>query len=221
MIKVALPYDWMVVFNPPDTNASGTYLFPGDTVKNTSNVAVICPFRIINKSVDARAVYRVYESPANGRWNYSDKLILQPQTGTGVSYQIEFTFPQGILPTTGDTLWVVTDKPVTSNDRFVFTPDASLAVEGPSVPGGYLLSQNYPNPFNPNTVIRFQVPGASEVSLRVYDVLGREVAVLLNEEKKPGVYSVMWNATKIPSGMYLYRLQAGEYVATKKLILLR
>jgi hypothetical protein len=90
-----------------------------------------------------------------------------------------------------------------------------------TLPQVFDLQQNYPNPFNPETVIRYQVPGVSEVSLRVYDLLGREVAVLVNEEKMPGMYSATWNAEGMASGIYFYTLRAGGTVFTKRMILLR
>ena len=101
------------------------------------------------------------------------------------------------------------------------------------LPQEFSLSQNYPNPFNPSTTIRFSVPsvGAEHVQplhvlLKVYDLLGKEVATLVNEEKAPGNYQVQFNAetlhgASLPSGVYFYTLLAGNYVATKKMILLK
>jgi subtilisin family serine protease len=89
------------------------------------------------------------------------------------------------------------------------------------IPKRFALEQNYPNPFNPTTVISYELPALSSVVLKVYDVLGREVATLVNEKKAAGTYSVTWNASSMSSGVYFYRLQAGEYSETKKLLLLR
>jgi hypothetical protein len=89
------------------------------------------------------------------------------------------------------------------------------------LPLQYGLRQNYPNPFNPATTISFSLPSKSFVSLIVYDVLGREVATLVSEELSPGNYSQQWNASDLPSGIYFYRLQAGSFAETKKLVLLR
>ena len=83
------------------------------------------------------------------------------------------------------------------------------------------LLQNYPNPFNPTTSIQYAISNRQFVSLKIYDVLGNEVASLVNEEKSVGVYEVMFDATGLSSGMYLYKLQAGSYVETKKMVLLR
>lgn len=89
------------------------------------------------------------------------------------------------------------------------------------VPNGFILSQNYPNPFNPSTTISFIIPHSSLVIVKVYDVLGREVRTLVNEEMKPGSYEVTWDATGFASGVYFYRLQAGSFTETRKLMLLR
>jgi len=83
------------------------------------------------------------------------------------------------------------------------------------------LSQNYPNPFNPSTSIQYAINSGQFVSLKVFDVLGNEVASLVNEEKPAGSYEVKFSATDLPSGVYFYRLQAGSMVETKKMILLR
>jgi hypothetical protein len=88
-------------------------------------------------------------------------------------------------------------------------------------PNSYNLAQNYPNPFNPITTIQYSIPQRSSVTLKVYDILGKEVAALVNEEKDRGVHSVNFDASGLASGLYLYRLQAGSFVETKKMILLR
>jgi photosystem II stability/assembly factor-like uncharacterized protein len=89
------------------------------------------------------------------------------------------------------------------------------------LPTDYVLSQNYPNPFNPSTTISFTLPLRSFVSLKVFDLLGRGVAIIVSEEMLAGNYSRQWNATNMPSGVYFYRLQAGSFTETKKLVLLR
>jgi len=83
------------------------------------------------------------------------------------------------------------------------------------------LIQNYPNPFNPATTIKYSIPELSFVILKVYDVLGNEIAILVNEEKPIGNYEVEFDATTLPSGIYFYRLQAGSFVETKKMVLMK
>ena len=94
-------------------------------------------------------------------------------------------------------------------------------VDNSLLPKTTALMQNYPNPFNPSTTITFSVGMNSYTSLRVYDVLGREVATIVSEVMQAGNYSRQWNAEKLPSGVYFYRLQASSFTETKKLILLR
>jgi hypothetical protein len=90
-----------------------------------------------------------------------------------------------------------------------------------SIPEMLFLSQNYPNPFNPTTTISFSFPSRSFVSLKVFDVMGRDVATIVSEEMPAGNYSRQWNAAGMPSGVYFFRLHAGAYTETKKLLLLR
>jgi len=89
------------------------------------------------------------------------------------------------------------------------------------LPKEYALSQNYPNPFNPTTVIQYDIPKDGFVTLKIYDILGREVKTLVNENKLQGRYYISFDASKLASGVYIYRLQAGNYIATKKLLLLK
>ena len=93
--------------------------------------------------------------------------------------------------------------------------------EEESVPAEFYLSQNYPNPFNPITNFEFRISDFGFVSLKVYDLLGREVAVLIDEEKSAGEYEVEFNGEGLSSGMYFYTLKAGNFTDTKKMILLK
>ena len=101
------------------------------------------------------------------------------------------------------------------------------------IPTQFLLSNNWPNPFNPSTRIQYQVSSNTHVTLKVYDMLGREIATLVNEEKEPGIYRAEFNTQDYQlasgisakggyaSGVYLYRLQAGNFVETKKMVLMK
>ena len=86
---------------------------------------------------------------------------------------------------------------------------------------GYELYQNHPNPFNPITTINYSIPKLSFVTIKIYDVLGKEVTTLVNEEKPIGTYELSWSAANLTSGVYFYRIQAGDFIVTKKMILLR
>ena len=89
------------------------------------------------------------------------------------------------------------------------------------LPKVYALSQNYPNPFNPSTTISFSLPRSGFTTLKIYDLMGREVTTIVSEELPAGTYSRQWNAANISSGIYFYRLQAGSFIVTKKLLLLK
>jgi photosystem II stability/assembly factor-like uncharacterized protein len=89
------------------------------------------------------------------------------------------------------------------------------------LPTDYSISQNYPNPFNPSTTFRYSIPQTSKVVIKVYDILGKEIASLMNEDKSVGTYELTWNAENLPSGVYFYQLKAGDFISTKKMILLK
>jgi len=89
------------------------------------------------------------------------------------------------------------------------------------IPTTTILEQNFPNPFNPVTEIRYSVPQRSYVEIKVYDILGKQVTILLNEEKPAGTYELNWYAQNFPGGVYFYQLKAGSFLDTKKMILLK
>ncbi len=117
----------------------------------------------------------------------------------------------------GSATWVKmspTTKSLTNGTGTAVREEGSVATR-------FTLEQNYPNPFNPSTTIRFSVVDPQFTTLRVYDVLGREVAVLVNEVEQPGQYTVQFNAANLSSGIYFYTLRAGSFVETKKLTVMK
>jgi hypothetical protein len=100
---------------------------------------------------------------------------------------------------------------------------ADVNVEGQTIeiPNTYRLYQNYPNPFNPSTKIKFGLPKAANVKLTVYDVLGREVAMLVNEYMQARTYEIDFDGTALPSGVYFYKLVTDDFVQTKKMLMLK
>jgi hypothetical protein len=96
-----------------------------------------------------------------------------------------------------------------------------VAEHSRNVPAEFSLLQNFPNPFNPSTTIQFALPRTGTTLLRVYNTLGMEVTTLVSGNLNAGTHTVNWDASGIPSGVYFYRLEAGEFSQTKKLILLR
>ena len=110
--------------------------------------------------------------------------------------------------------------------RYQMNDSLTGITTGPGIPGSYSLSQNYPNPFNPVTKIKFAVPAngkrqTADAKLVIYDVLGREVATIVNKPLQPGSYEVNWDATNSPSGVYFYKLETGDFVQTRKMVLIK
>jgi len=99
--------------------------------------------------------------------------------------------------------------------------DPTAIEELSKLPNEYVLEQNYPNPFNPSTTIKYSIPKQSNVTLKVFDVLSRELVTLINKQQPQGNYETEFDATDLTSGIYFYKLQAGKYVETKKMILLK
>nr|HMS33987.1 T9SS type A sorting domain-containing protein [Ignavibacteria bacterium] len=104
----------------------------------------------------------------------------------------------------------------TTNGGSVF-----ISENGTSIPEGYYLSQNYPNPFNPVTNLEFGISKLGFVSLRVYDALGKEVAVLVNEKLTQGIYEFKFDASNLVSGVYFYKLETGNFTQTKRMLLIQ
>src|SRR5437762_37650 len=126
------------------------------------------------------------------------------QSFVGASFNANTTVESGFL---ADTLFRITI--------------VSVVPERGGFPKAYSLSQNYPNPFNPVTVIRFQIAHSGSVKLQVFDVLGRVVATLVDDLKGPGSYAASWDAGNVASGMYVYRLAAGNFVQVRKLMVMK
>ncbi len=112
-----------------------------------------------------------------------------------------------------------------NSTNIIITVTSPVSVDdenkGNMIPTEYSFEQNYPNPFNPTTTITYSIPKEGLVTLKVYNVIGEEDAVLLNEVKQAGYYNVSFNASELPSGIYFYRLQAGDFVEIKKMVLMK
>jgi hypothetical protein len=110
-----------------------------------------------------------------------------------------------------DTMFFVSEDPVT----------VGIDPVNAEIPDRFSLFQNYPNPFNPMTKLKFQMPDKGFVKLTVFDVLGKEIETLVNEELHAGIYEYEWNALTLPSGIYLYKLTADKFTETKKMVLIK
>jgi len=151
----------------------------------------------------------IYRS-TNGAANWTNAHV----AGTAVFQDIDFVVGNGNCPDG----WAVGNAGAISRMSGEPTGISTVSSE---VPSSYLLKQNYPNPFNPTTNINFSLPKSGLVTLKIYDISGREVAVLLNEVKSAGSYLVGFNAAGLPSGAYFYRLTSGNFSETKKMMLIK
>jgi hypothetical protein len=152
-----------------------------------------------------------YFGPANSTWTKTD---------SGFIFEGTTVYDTTSHPTSTRAETSHRDDHVTVYVKPYKNPTGVKAI-GNGIPTRYELSQNFPNPFNPTTMIGYQLPAASHVTLKVYDILGREVATLVDQKQNPGKYGVKFDGSHLSSGVYLYRLSAGSYTATKKLVLLK
>ncbi len=163
-----------------------------------------------------------FPSGANFAWTIAGAIPYR-STNNGSNWSSQTVYP--ISGTLNHISFIDTSNGwgVTSSGEVIrYRPPGTTGVAGQAdVPGEFVLEQNYPNPFNPSTEVRYQTSEVSHVLLTVYDVLGREVATLVNEVKPAGRYSVTFNADGISSGVYYYKMRSGNFAETKKMLLLR
>ena len=136
-------------------------------------------------------------------------------------FQPEFISKVGFLGNTGDDCLVLWGDINFGGLYATYCGTVSAVNDDHPLSQNFSLSNNYPNPFNPSTTIEYQIPRSGLVLLEIYDVLGREVAALVNEEKPAGSYNITFNASRLPSGIYLYKLRSGNYAESKKMMLIK
>ncbi|MCX6144966.1 MAG: T9SS type A sorting domain-containing protein [Ignavibacteriales bacterium] len=163
-------------------------------------------------------------NPARVWYTDYNNLLFSSDTGRTWSQQVIDTgkvFGRDIVFTDATHGWLLCD-----NGRLYRTVNGNQIVSSVGnaeavVPSGFQLEQNYPNPFNPTTNFEFRIGNCGSVSLKVFDVLGREVATLVNGMRPAGVYKVRWDASSLPSGVYFYRLQAGGFTQSRAMVLMK
>jgi hypothetical protein len=166
----------------------------------------------LNNSLPRQIRYKKYES---GSWTGSIQVSDDGINTTGIQN------PVVIQLQSGDAAFAFAGH--TGLNVYFDREDwiSNIQVDGNKIPDKYSLSQNYPNPFNPSTTIKYSVPEQSFVKIKVFNLLGQEIAELVNKELQTGNYEVTFNASSLPSGVYFYRLEADNFVQTNKMILIK
>lgn len=142
---------------------------------------------------------------------------------SGSGWAIEYTAPAGnyrhfAQTRAGTTCWGVRSNGGITKAAYFFS---GISQTGNEIPASYRLGQNYPNPFNPVTKFKFQIPKHSAVNLTIYNTLGKEVQTLVNQSLSPGTYEADFDGSSLPSGVYYYRLETGDFTETKKMVLIK
>jgi len=183
---------------------SGTSFSPGTLTINLGDTVNF----VLASIHDAREVNQA-------TWNAN-------QNTSNGGFQTPFGGGTVVLQTTGIHYYVcVPHAAVGMKGTITVNQTTGVRTFGPTTPAEFALGQNYPNPFNPATEIRFTIADSRFTTLRVYDMIGKEVAELVNGEMKAGNYSVEWNGANVASGVYFYRLQAGNFIETRRMNLIR
>ncbi len=171
-----------------------------------------------NKIIDIAIIALLFVTTSLPQYQITNSVI-------GSGGNIISNSNNGIVCTVGESFIGKTSNTINQNQIgfwYAYQQTTITDVENEeTIPTVFKLEQNYPNPFNPSTRIKFAVPEKSNVLIKVYDILGSEVATLVNEEMDAGWYENNFNAAGLSSGVYLFRMEAGNFISTKKMIYLR
>jgi hypothetical protein len=224
------PYDfasegavWVFIRNGNSWSQQGPILYPIlslSPIKAGASVAITPDGNtfLVSGPGDSGSIGTVWEYTRNGAvWTKQNQKIVgsgrvgASRQGWQISLSSEGTLIDGGPYDDNGTgaIWFF------NNPTIGITPISTL------VPAAFSLSQNYPNPFNPNTKFKFQISKLSDTKISVFDVLGREVEILVDKQLQPGTYEVDWNASNYPSGVYFYKLTSVDYSETKKMVLIK
>lgn len=243
------PIDISLIWGSTDTLETGNYVSPSDTALSQSNIREIeVPFYAVNKFTKESIDILILESSntQNNKWDFGETIVfLTPEEyrtntiGTHAQLLSSSESENLVYPSIGDTNYILTYKPITSDDVYQFATSKEkiiLGIENLEKFESFYLLQNYPNPFNPVTTIKYSVPlevksdasvssatsaEGRNVILKVFDILGREVETLVNKDQKSGNYSIEFNGSHLSSGVYFYSLQIGMSRIIKKMMLLK
>ncbi len=173
-------------------------------------------------------IMSIFQANGDGYFYQSSSQLRQDLTYMGMSYCNscnQNSYPSGLLPNYhygyADFMYYKRNSVLPVPTYTIGSVVTGISGNNGTAPGTYEIYQNYPNPFNPSTTIKYDIPKGSVVKLTVYDALGRETARLVNEYKNPGTYESVWNAVNQSSGIYFYRIEAGDFTKQVKMILVK
>ena len=205
-------YNFSVVNNPP---------IPPILISPLNNAVNISLTPLLDWSdVPSATSYRVQVSQNQ---NFNNPIV----NTTTSSFSSQYTILSGVLSYNTKYYWRAnasnTGGPSIWSDIWNFTTLNNIGIKQISseIPDKYILYQNYPNPFNPNTTIKFQIKDSRFVTLKVFDMLGKEVKALVNEKLSPGIYEVNFDGSNLPSGMYFYTIRSEDFTDTKRMLLIK
>ncbi len=199
---VRIPFE---VWNADDNRQVNILIY--DRIQQPGNLPFYA-FNPIDRMYCFILITPYHESVADFSGNELDNL-----TWNLVFWQTQFN--------TGDVIKVIYDNAIAPEDVFAFTTTTDTFDNGGILPKDFELYQNYPNPFNNGTTFRFDLPKPSIVTLKIYNILGEEVETVIREQKMIGKCEVNWNVQDLASGLYFYRIKAGDFIKTRKFILLK
>jgi hypothetical protein len=205
--------DWSTVWSFETTDPFISVQMPngGETFKIQDSVLIRWSTNIFDKVeislLQNGSLVQVIDSSDAVTEAYRWIIPLTMNTGTGFKLLIKSKNDQAVVDT--------------SNSAFNIDIASSIETKNNLIPSTYSLSQNYPNPFNPSTTIKFDLKEAGLVSLKIYDILGREISTLVNEVKPAGSYNLNFNASDLTSGIYFYKIQAGNFIQIRKMVLIK
>jgi hypothetical protein len=200
---------------------------------NVAQIAVPVELTSFTSNVNSGRVNLKWQTATetnNSGFNVERKQLFSPQSTIGNEDWETIIFVNGHGTTTETQTYSYTDenlsagkyhyrlKQIDFNGMYGYSNEIEVLVNAPDK---FSLNQNYPNPFNPNTSIEFQLPKESFVTLKVYNILGVEIATLVNEQKQAGVHKIKFNASGLTSGLYIYKISTGNFEQTRKMLLLK
>jgi hypothetical protein len=229
------PNDWVITYYPSTVYwENATVLYPTGNLTNINIGAIRMAASTNNNSVNGK-VMRLNDNPLG---NLKDAVFYAKSGNTFVRCAVSDgngvyhlnSLPTGNLKILATRLGfsrdsvnvnVTSTSNIDSINFYLYRMYVGIKQINSTIPSEYKLFQNYPNPFNSMTNVKWQMLNAGNIKIVLYDVLGKEIVTLVNEKQSPGVYEVTFDANELPSGIYFYRLKAGEFIETKKMVLVK